>query len=132
MSVQNGSILAGGTVTAAGGSAVTYTPDGQTVPNGIHLINAQVVDFRIRPNVTLKTKLPSLDSSQVYSKDRKTVLLVIPKILASGKTVFNLIRIEREIHPESTAAEALEFNIQGAQFLVDSDYASFWSAGSIA
>jgi hypothetical protein len=130
MSVQNGAILKGATITPSGGTSVTYSADGQTVPNGVHLIDASTADYRVRPNVTLKCKLPSVDNMGVYSKDRKSCLLVIPKMLASGKVVFNLVRVEREIHPESTAAEALEFNTQAAQFLTDADYSSFWSAGS--
>jgi hypothetical protein len=55
----------------------------------------------------------------------------MPKILADGSTEYNLIRIEREVHPESTAAEALELNIQGAQLLFDSEVLAFWSAGSL-
>lgn len=132
MPLQNGSILAGGTLTASGGSAVTYTPDGQTVPNGMHLINAAIADYRIRPNITFRYKIPVLDSMGVYSKDRKTGLLVMPKLLASGKIVFPLIRFEREVHPEMTAAEILELNVQAAQFLTDPDYAPFWATGSMA
>lgn len=132
MSLQHGEVLAGGTLTASGGTAVTYTPDGQTIPNGIHLINAAVADYRVRPNVTFRYKIPVLDSQGVFSKDRKTSLLVMPKLLASGKIVFPLIRIEREVHPEMTAAEALELNIQAAQFLTRPDYAPFWATGSMA
>lgn len=128
----NGAILKKtGTNSVTGGTDVTYTSDGQTVQNGLHLVDAGTADYRVRPNMTLKHKPPTF-SSGTYSKDRKTVTLVFPKILASGETVFNLIRIEREVHPESTAAEALELNIQGAQVLFDTDFANFWSVGSLA
>lgn len=132
MSVQNASIQAGATIAPTGGSAVTYTPNGQTIQNGIQLIDAAVTDYRIRPTVTLKVKNPVLDSNSVYSKDRKSILLVEPILLASGKVVFNLIRIEREVHPETTAANALGFNTKAAQLLTDADFTAFWASGSLA
>lgn len=132
MSLVNASILTGTTVSAAGGTAVNYTPDGVTIPNGMHLIDAAVADYRVRPQLTVKTKFPTVDSLGVYSKDKKSCILVEPYILASGKTVFNLIRIEREVHPEFPAANALDLNKKGAQMLTDSDFTSFWATGSTA
>lgn len=132
MSLQTMSIPAGATLSAAGGTAKSFTPDGLTVASGIHLADASVTDFRVRPNMTIKVKQPSLDAAGVYSKDKKSVTYVVPKILASGKTVFNLIRIEREIHPESTAAEQDHLLNVGAQLLFDTDVTAFWSSGSLA
>jgi hypothetical protein len=133
MPLNGAQIMAGATsCSVTGGSSKTFTPDGQTVANGIHLIDASQPDYRIRENMTIKQKVPTIDSAGVYSKDKKSITIVIPKILESGKTVFNLIRIEREVHPESTSAEATELLLQGAQVLFDSDFASFWSAGSLA
>lgn len=124
------SIPAGATLAATGGTAKSFTTDGVDVTSGVHLSDASAADFRVRPNCTFKVKQPSLDSQGVYSKDKKSVTYVVPKILASGKTVFNLIRIEREVHPESSQAEADHLNNMGAQFLFDSDTSAFWSAGS--
>lgn len=119
-------------MTPTGGSDMTFTSDGTTVANGVHLANAAQTDFRIRENLTAKNRNPVLGVDGVYSKDKKSITYVEPKILASGKVVFNLIRIEREVHPESTAAEALNLNMMGAQFLSDSDYTAFWASGSLA
>lgn len=133
MSLQNAIVKAGASaLTPTGGSDLTLTPDGVSVPNGIHLADASQADFRIRKNLTVKSKTPSLLTDGTYTKDKKTMTFVQPKILASGKTVFNLIRIEREVHPESTAAEALDLSMIGGQLLTDADFATFWSAGSLA
>lgn len=133
MGVQNAVVKSGATaMTPTGGSDLTLTPDGQTVANGIHIADASQADFRIRKNATLRNRVPTLQSDGKYSKDKKSVTFVAPKILASGEVVFNLIRVEREVHPESTAAEALDLVMIGAQLLTDSDFASFWSAGSLA
>jgi hypothetical protein len=126
-------IKSGGTNSVAGGTDVTYVADGQDVPNGVHVVNASVSDFRVRGNATFKNRIPVYNqSSAKWTKDKKAVTLVLPKLLASGEVVFNLIRIEREVHPESTAAEALELNTQGAQMLFDTDFTNFWSVGSLA
>lgn len=133
MSVQNAVVKSGSTaMTPTGGTDVTFTPDGLSVANGVHIADAAQADFRIRRNITLKNKVPTLLADGTYSKDKKSVTLVCPKILTSGKTVFNLIRIEREVHPESTAAEALDLCMIGAQLLSDTDFTSFWSSGSLA
>lgn len=44
MGLTNVGILAGATVSASGGTAVSYTPDGLSVKNGLHLIDASVTD----------------------------------------------------------------------------------------
>jgi hypothetical protein len=130
----NGMVIkSAGTNSVTGGTDVTYVADGQDVPNGVHVVNASVADFRVRGNATFKNRVPTYSqTSSKWSKDKKTVTLVLPKLLSSGEIVFNLIRIEREVHPESTAAEAAELNTQGAQLLFDADTTSFWTVGSVA
>lgn len=133
MPIQSAVVKAGSTaMTPTGGSDVTFTPDGVSVPNGIHVADAAQTDFRIRRNMTIKNKIPTLNGNGVYSKDKKSITFVAPKLLASGETVFNLIRIEREVHPESSAAEALDLCMIGAQLLSDTDFSAFWSSGSMA
>lgn len=120
-------------LTPTGGADMTFTPDGTTVTNGIHLANGAQPDFRIKENMTIKTKNPSLNSvTNTWSKDKKSVSYVEPIILANGTTAFNVIRIEREVHPETSAAAALNLNMMGGQILADADFALFWSAGSLA
>jgi hypothetical protein len=133
MPLQSAVVKRGATsASVVGGSDVTFTPDGQAVGNGIHIADSSQTDFRIRQNMTIKNKVPTLLGDGTYSKDRKTISIVAPKILADGTTVFNLIRIEREVHPESTAAEAFELLMLAAQAVSDSDFLSFWSSGSLA
>lgn len=133
MPIQSAVVKRGATsASVVGGSDVTFTPDGQSVNGGVHTSDSSQTDFRIRQNMTIKNKLPTLLGDGTYSKDRKTVSIVAPKILADGTTVFNLIRIEREVHPESTAAEAFELNMLAAQVVSDSDFLTFWATGSLA
>lgn len=133
MSLSSFSVLAGGTNSASGGTSKTYSIDGKQVAGGVHVADASVADFRVRPNATFRNREPKYNSAtKRYSKDKKSVTLVVPKALADGSYEYNLIRIEREVHPESTAAETLELNTQGAQLLFDSELAAFWASGSLA
>lgn len=138
MSLANASVLTGATVSATGGSAVNYTPDGRSIPNGLHLIDASNTDFVTRAQLTAKTKDPVLspipggNGALGYGKDKRSVVLVEPFKAANGTIHFNLIRIEREVHPETTAAAALDLNKKGAQIATDSDFTSFWATGSLA
>lgn len=118
-------------ITVVAGTDQTFTNDGAEIVNGAHFVDVGVADFRIRRGLTCKVKQPTYSPTSGYSKDRKSITLTCPKILADGTTVFNLIRIEREVHPESTAAEAVDINRVAAQLLSGSDYASFWSVGSL-
>lgn len=133
MGLKNMSLLAGATVSASGGTALVFSDDGVTIQNGVHLVVPADTDYQTRRNVTAKYKPPTLDASTgVYSKDKKSICLAKPIVLSNGKVVFNTIRVEREVHPTLSAAEALELNKLGAQLLSDSDLDAFWSAGSLS
>lgn len=134
MGIQSGVVKDGASaLTPTGGADMAFTPDGLSVSGGVHCANAAQADFRVRENVTFKTKQPSLNpSTGAYSKGKQSCTYVEPKLLADGSTVFNLIRIEVEAHPESTAAEQLNLLMMGGQFLSDADYAAFWATGSLA
>jgi hypothetical protein len=114
------------------GTDLTYTPDGVSIPNGIHLAAASVTDFRVRPNITLKTKNPPLNADGTYGKGKRWLNVTVPKILADGTTSFNLVRIEVEVHPESTVAETTDLVYQAAQLLFDADTTQFIQTGSLA
>lgn len=119
-------------MTPTGGSDKTFTPDGQVVPGGIHLADAAQADFRVRDNIALKSKVPTLLGDGTYSKAKRSVTIVMPRLLASGKTVFNLARLEVEVHPEMTAALELDLRMIASQVLADTDFSSYWTAGSLA
>lgn len=114
-----------------GGTDETFTPDGQTVANGLHVIDANVADFRIRPHGTFKYKAPTLMNGK-YSKAKNNAVLVQPVILASGETVFNVGRLEFEIHPETSVADALNLRFRTLQMGSAASTASFWATGSTA
>jgi hypothetical protein len=132
MGLKNMSINIGGTVANTGGTAKVFADDGVTVPNGVHVSVPGTTDFRVREHATFRYKPPALQADGSYSRGSWTASLTVPKALASGKYVNNTVRIEVDLHPESTATEGSDLRKLGAQALVDSDTDNFWTAGSLS
>lgn len=133
MPIKGASIANGPTISITSGTAVTLTDDGQLVSGGTHVIDASVTDFRIRPNLTFKTKQPSLQTDGVsWSKGRKSVTITHPKVLANLKQEFPSMKIELLDHPEMTVAEVTKLKEWAVQVIWDTDFSNFWSTGSQA
>lgn len=133
MGLKTMSLLTGATVAASGGTALAFAEDGVSISNGLHLMIPADADYQTRRMVTVKHKPPTIDAKTgVYSKDKKSISLTLPQVLTSGVVVFNVIRIEREVHPSLSAASALELTKLGAQLLVDDDVVNFWATGSLS
>lgn len=132
MGLKTMSLLTGATVSASGGTALAFADDGVSIQNGLHLVVPADTDYQTRRQATAKVKQPTLDTKTgAYGKDKKTISLTLPQVLTDGKVVFNVIRVEREVHPSLSAANALELNKLGAQLLVDADTTDFWAAGTL-
>lgn len=133
MALKTMSLLQGATVAASGGTALAFADDGAVVPNGLHVIVPADTDFRTRRNVTFKNRASRYDpNSGSYAKGKRSASYQVPTVLDNGTTVFNMVRIEVEVHPEVEAAQIDGLRTIGAQLLVDSDTDSFWTTGSLS
>lgn len=133
MGLKTMSLLTGATVSASGGTALAFAEDGVSIQNGLHLMVPADADYQTRRQVTVKYRPPTLNAKTgVYGKDKKSISLALPQVLADGTVVFNTIRIEREVHPSLSAANASELCKLGAQLLVDPDVNDFWANGSLS
>lgn len=133
MGLKNMSLQAGSTVSVTGGTAQVFADDGVTIQNGLHLIVPADTDYQTRRSATAKYRAPVIDpKTGSYSKDKKSISYTLPQVLTDGRVVFNVIRIEREVHPALSAAAAAELNVIGAQLLTDADVTSFWASGSLS
>lgn len=131
MGAQNATLLIGATITPTGGTVQTFTPDGVFIQNGVHLADAGDASYITRNSITLRTKNPTLTGG-VYSKGKRWATLTVPKVLLDGTTAFNIVRIELEVHPETSAGDSTELLKKGAQLFIDTDLAAFWATGSLA
>lgn len=133
MGLKTMSLLSGATLSASGGTALAFAENGATIANGLQLIVPGDTDYATRRYVTIKSRQPTLNpKTGSYGKDKKSMSLTLPCILTDGSVVFNVIRIEREVHPSVSAANVLELNKVAAQFLIDADCTDFWATGSLS
>lgn len=132
MSLKTTTLAAGTTLGVTGGTPLTFAENGVTILNGIQLMVPADADYQTRRVLTIKNRPPTLNAKTgVYGKDKKSMSLSLPMVLADGSIIFNTIRLEREVHPSLSAANALSLNVLGAQLLFDSDVVDFWANGSL-
>lgn len=132
MSVENCTFKKGATaITPTGGTDQTFSETGSNVQSGINVADATVADFRVRPSITFKNRQPTQAANGTWTKAKRSVSFTIPKVVSTGETVFNLVRIDLEAHPESTTAEVNELRYLAAQILGSVETLNFFQAGSI-
>lgn len=135
MGLQNATLLVGATVAATGGTSTSFANNGSPVSGGIQVIDTTNTNAVTRASITFRTiKQATLDliSGLFTGKIKRQAQLVRPKVTASGRVVFPLVRIELEYSPENTDAEITALINEGAQLLVDADFTSFWKIGSLS
>lgn len=133
MSLVNLGLLEGATLSATGGTAVSFTPANGNGPNQLTVANANEPDFRLRETAIFKASLPVQQPNKEWSKDRRTFTLNVPVYDATTNTYDKVtVRIERVApvfaSPMVTAA-ALNLAVQVG---FDADATAFWAAGSYA
>lgn len=135
MGLQNATLLVGGTVSTTGGTSVAFVNNGSQVTGGIQVVDATNTNAVTRASLTfrtIKTAVLDLVTGLFTGKIKRQAQLVRPKVTASGRVVFPLVRIEVEFSPENTDAEISALLSEGAQLLVDTDFTSFWKIGSVS
>lgn len=133
MPINGMTLLSGATNSATGGTSKTFSVDGQQVKSGVHVSDMSVADFRLRPGITFKSRMPYKRPDGTWQKGKFSATLTMPKLLADGKTVeYPLGRIELEPHAENTDAELVALLCYMAQMCFDTDTVSFFKTGSLA
>lgn len=133
MALSNAILKNGATLGTTGGTDMAYTPTGSQIPNGVELVDTVTSDARVRRKITCSSRMSQYDASlAVWSKDKRDIRVVHPKILANGDVSFRLIRIIIEEHPEASEAERAALEADAAQVLFDSDFTNFRRQGSLA
>lgn len=129
MALKNMSISTGATIAVTGGTAKAFVDTGVSVPGGVNVV-VPATAASVRESATFRHRPAQLLPDGSWTRKKETVSLTVPKLLASGKIVNNTFRLERDIHPETSAAEAVDLNKLAAQLCVDADTDNFWLVGS--
>lgn len=132
MAINGLQVSTGATISVSGGTAKTYTTDGQVVVNGVHASDLSVVDFKLRPGITFKARMPQKRADGSWQKGKFSATLTQPKTKADTTVDFPLVRAEVEFLDESTQAEILELRKQMAQILMSASLDGFWTGGAKA
>lgn len=112
---------------------VAYADDGMSVQNGLHVVDTSSSDYATMKSITFKLRRPVVNvKTGAYGKDKRTIVHVVPVRLASGAIVFNTLRIEREIHPETNASDIAAIDSIGCQLLSIAATEDFRGIGSLA
>jgi hypothetical protein len=131
--LKNPTLLTSPDVSFSGGSTMEIKEDSINVSNGLHLIVTSDPDFQTRRQFTVKTKPPTFDpKTGTYGKDKKSVSFVVPSVdPVSNKLIFNVIRVEREIHPSVDLGVAASMNKMVAQIVTCADFRDFFDFGTL-
>lgn len=120
-------------MSVTGGTVKTYTPDGQTVTNGLHVADNTVTDFRVKPHITWKNRNPQRLNDGTYGKGKKDIIVTVPYLDAStGRVEFCTERYSSEYNPVIPAATRKNARYLLAQCLYDADAENFHTNGDIS
>lgn len=119
-------------IAATGGTSKTFTPDGQTVMNGVHVADNAETDFRVKKHITFKNRNPQRLSDGTYTKGKKDIILTIPYLNGSVMVKYATFRYNADVDPEIPAATVKDGRYMMAQLLFDSDCENFHASGDIS
>lgn len=120
-------------LSVTGGTAQAFTPDGQSVTNGVHIACASVADFRVRPHITFKNKNPQRKADGTFTMGTQEVVITEPWLdTTTGIVHYVTHTIERRYSPVIPAATLKNARYKAAQLMFDADTESFNTAGDLS
>jgi len=125
MPLNNASVVIAPTsITASGGTALTWSSLGNLGNSKITLAALVDTDFRLRRTIDVNVKAPSVNANSPngYTQARVSFLFKKPKLLANGKVTVNTARLEFAYDVETTQAEVQELLDIAAQISCDGDF----------
>lgn len=133
MPIKGATLAVGGTLAVSGGTAKTFTEMGETIKNGVKVTDLSQTDARLRMTITAINKPAMTDrNGKFISKDKRSVKIVQPKLLADGSIAYNFVESISSIHPETTDAERSSLLGVDAQTKFDGDFTNFQLYGSLS
>lgn len=133
MSINGLSILTAATsLSVTGGTAQVFTPDGQSVTNGIHVAASAVTDFRIRPHISFQNRNPVRKGDGSYTQGTRVVKLTVPYMDANSVVHYDTYVIERRYSPVIPDANLKSARYLAAQLLFDTDVENFNNVGDLS
>lgn len=132
MALTNIALLTGATVSATGGTAQTFAPNGTRVNRGISVSDIAVDNVLTQHSIVFKNTPGALQPDGTWSKDRREAKYVIPEVLADGTVDFATLEISMVKSPLRGLTTVNALKEKGAQLVIDADVSNFWATGAIA
>lgn len=133
MPINGLSIAHGATsLSVTGGTARAFTPDGQTVTNGVHVAASAVTDFRVRPHISFKNRNPVRRSDGTYSQGTRTFVYTEPYLDASGVVHYDTWEVTHRYSPSIPDANIKSARYNTAQLLFDADLENYNTVGDLS
>lgn len=119
-------------LSVTGGTAQAFTPDGVTVNNGLHVAAAAVADFRVRPHISFKNRVPQRNSNGEFGYGTQEFVMTEPYLHSDGKVYYVTHTVTRRYHPVIPAANVKNARYKAAQVMFDADSENFNTAGDLS
>lgn len=132
MSIENSSILVGGTVSTTGGTSTALKSLGQSGNTHSAYLDGSGSELdRKSYDFTSKASKPKADAPNGYTQNRRNVVIKHPLALDNGKSTVNTLQITLSCDPETTDAERQVLIDDAMQIFSDPDFTDFFIGGSL-
>lgn len=131
MSLATASILKDGTLAATGGTATAFTRISGDNVSALCVFDGTSILSRTEATMSRKSPKVNAGSPDGYTQARRTIVIKIPRTLASGALTYDTWRVESARSVETTAAQHTTAKGEVAQILFDTDFDEFWEEGSL-
>lgn len=120
-------------LSVTGGTARVFSPDGQTVSNGLHVAAMAVTDFRVRPHISFKNRNPNRKADGSFTQGTRTIVFTTPYLdPATGVIHYDTWHLERRYSPVIPEADLKSARYNAAQLLFDADSENFNTGGDLS
>jgi len=130
MPINGGIIKEGATYAPTGGTDITFTVTGEQIANGVVAVNKAETDFTAREKLIAVSRQPVVSATGM-TKQKNSLRISRPTVLTGGTIVYNVVRVELEVHPQAAAGTGTNLLSLASGCINDSDFTDFWAVGSL-
>lgn len=132
MSVQNATIKDAPTgFTITGGTDKTFKIDGQSIPDGIRIVDVSQADPRLRRSFIIRCKPAKKQANGTWSLERRYITSYTPILEADGSVSINIQKYESSRVATTSAATEAAMRFNFVQLLFDTDFEEFHTIGTL-
>lgn len=132
MSVQNATLSVGASVTPSGGTDRTYVVTGKKVNNGVHIVQSTATSGITAKHGYAVSREAAVLANGEFGLAQRSIRFVNPLLSTRGNYCYPSAEFVLRPHPESTQADINELKSLVIQALIEGDFNSLFSVGSLS